>query len=88
MVGKAIQLSKELRDPQGHAVDLIIALTHSRLPNVCFSTCTYHEKNLIFHIQDIDLAKATFCRTASRDARDDITNQHGIDIILGGHGEY
>lgn len=31
----AIELSKELRDPQGdHRVDIIIALTHCRVPNV------------------------------------------------------
>lgn len=30
-----IELSKELRDPQGpHRVDIIIALTHCRIPNV------------------------------------------------------
>jgi 2',3'-cyclic-nucleotide 2'-phosphodiesterase (5'-nucleotidase family) len=35
MVDTAIELSKELRDPNGpHKVDLIIALTHCRLPNV------------------------------------------------------
>jgi 5'-nucleotidase len=35
MVDTAIELSKELRDPEGpHKVDLIIALTHCRLPNV------------------------------------------------------
>lgn len=35
MVDTAIELSKELRDPNGpHKVDLVIALTHCRLPNV------------------------------------------------------
>lgn len=35
MTETAIELSKELRDPNGpHKVDLIIALTHCRLPNV------------------------------------------------------
>lgn len=35
MAETAIGLSKELRDPEGpHKVDLIIALTHCRLPNV------------------------------------------------------
>ncbi|KAJ9115326.1 hypothetical protein QFC24_007035 [Naganishia onofrii] len=34
MVDTAIELSKELRDPKGpHRVDLIIALTHCRVPN-------------------------------------------------------
>lgn len=31
----ALELSKELRDPKGeHRVDIIIAITHSRVPNV------------------------------------------------------
>lgn len=30
----AIELSKELRDPKGEAVDVIIALTHCRVTNV------------------------------------------------------
>lgn len=31
----ALELSKELRDPKGeHRVDIIIALTHCRVPNV------------------------------------------------------
>lgn len=31
----ALQLSKELRDPNGpHGVDIVIALTHCRVPNV------------------------------------------------------
>jgi 2',3'-cyclic-nucleotide 2'-phosphodiesterase (5'-nucleotidase family) len=35
MVDTAIELSKELRDPNGeHKVDIIIALTHCRVPNV------------------------------------------------------
>jgi hypothetical protein len=31
----AIELSKELRDPEGeHRVEVVIALTHCRVPNV------------------------------------------------------
>lgn len=30
----AIELSKELRDPEKEGVDIIIALTHCRVPNV------------------------------------------------------
>ena len=36
----ALELSKELRDPNGeHRVDIIIALTHSRVPNVSRVYC-------------------------------------------------
>lgn len=34
MIDVALDLSKELRDPQGENCDLVIALTHMRLPNV------------------------------------------------------
>ena len=35
MIETAMELSKELRDPKGdHQVDIIIALTHCRVPNV------------------------------------------------------
>jgi 5'-nucleotidase len=35
MVDTAMELSKELRDPEGeHKVEIIIALTHCRVPNV------------------------------------------------------
>ena len=38
MVDTATELSRELRDPDGeHRVDIIIALTHCRVPNVSFS---------------------------------------------------
>lgn len=61
MVSRTQSLSKLLRDPQGpHQVDLIIALTHCRLPN------------------DIDLALALNC---IKDPKD----EHGVDLILGGH---
>ena len=37
----ALELSKELRDPKGpHRVDLIIALTHCRVPNVRSVDCS------------------------------------------------
>lgn len=62
MVEVAKKLSGELRDPKGsHKCDLIIALTHCRLPN------------------DIDLANAL---GATSNAPED---QHGVDLILGGH---
>jgi hypothetical protein len=45
MVDTAIELSKELRDPNGpHKVDLIIALTHCRLPNVSSSRMSMRER--------------------------------------------
>jgi hypothetical protein len=58
-----LELSKELRDPNGpHRVDIIIALTHSRVPN------------------DIRLAKELGA-VSNRDTQ----NEHGIDLIIGGH---
>jgi hypothetical protein len=40
MIDTAKDLSKELRDPKGeHKVDIIIALTHCRVPNVSLITC-------------------------------------------------
>jgi 2',3'-cyclic-nucleotide 2'-phosphodiesterase (5'-nucleotidase family) len=39
MVDTAMELSKELRDPKGeHKVDMIIALTHCRVPNVSLAS--------------------------------------------------
>ncbi|PVF93825.1 Metallo-dependent phosphatase [Serendipita vermifera] len=62
----ALDLSKELRDPNGpHKVDFIIALTHSRVPN------------------DIALAQAIHAR-----AGDSVVNEHGCDILLGGHDHF
>ncbi|TXT12211.1 uncharacterized protein COLE_02621 [Cutaneotrichosporon oleaginosum] len=58
-----LELSKELRDPKGpHRVDIIIAITHSRVPN------------------DIKLAKELGA-VSNRDTQ----NEHGIDLIIGGH---
>ncbi|KIK95089.1 hypothetical protein PAXRUDRAFT_407850 [Paxillus rubicundulus Ve08.2h10] len=65
-VGKG--LSALLRDPAGpHKCDLIIALTHSRIPN------------------DISLARDLFALSPQAQANTDITSQHGVDLLLGGH---
>jgi len=62
------QLSRVLRDPLGpHKCDIIIALTHARIPN------------------DIQLAKQLLALTPSSQSLSDIANEHGVDIILGGH---
>lgn len=38
MKDTALELSQELRDPNGeHQVDIIIALTHCRVPNVSYT---------------------------------------------------
>lgn len=61
MTSCARLLSEELRDPNGpHKVDLIIAITHCRLPN------------------DIDLANETGAVVPA-------PQEHGVDLILGGH---
>ncbi|EJD53251.1 Metallo-dependent phosphatase [Auricularia subglabra TFB-10046 SS5] len=63
-VGK--QLSQKLRDPAGeHKCDIIIALTHARVPN------------------DVALAQTLFARPS--EANPDVANNHGVDIIYGGH---
>lgn len=42
MADTAKDLSKRLRDPEGeHRVDIIIALTHARVPNVCVDGCPH-----------------------------------------------
>ncbi|KAI9466021.1 Metallo-dependent phosphatase [Lactarius psammicola] len=62
------RLSQVLRDPTGpHKCDIIIALTHSRLP------------------KDIQLAKQLLAITPSSQSSSDIANEHGVDIIFGGH---
>ncbi|KAI9509971.1 Metallo-dependent phosphatase [Russula earlei] len=62
------RLSRVLRDPSGpHRCDIIIALTHARVPN------------------DIQLAKQLFALTPSSQSSSNIANEHGVDIILGGH---
>jgi 5'-nucleotidase len=43
MIDTAKELSQELRDPKGeHQVDMIIALTHCRVPNVSLVTYMKH----------------------------------------------
>lgn len=62
------RLSQVLRDPSGrHKCDIIIALTHARLP------------------KDIELAKKLLAITPSLQSSSDIANEHGVDIIFGGH---
>jgi 5'-nucleotidase len=66
-------LSKRLRDPAGeYAVDLIIALTHARVPN------------------DLALGRAlgALSPRAQKDSEKEgksFANEHGADLILGGH---
>ncbi|KAI9446638.1 Metallo-dependent phosphatase [Lactarius indigo] len=68
MVETGKRLSQVLRDPAGpHKCDIIIALTHSRLP------------------KDIQIAKQLHAITPSLQASSDIANEHGVDIIFGGH---
>ncbi|THH15603.1 hypothetical protein EW146_g4905 [Bondarzewia mesenterica] len=68
MAETGINLSKQLRDSTGkYKCDLIIALTHARVPN------------------DIVLAKKLFALTPSAQKNHNIANEHGVDIILGGH---
>ncbi|KAL1746984.1 Metallo-dependent phosphatase-like protein [Schizophyllum fasciatum] len=68
MAKTGIELSQRLRDPQGeHRCDLILALTHSRIPN------------------DIALAKSLYALSPSEQGKTPITNQHGVDLLLGGH---
>ncbi|TFY65463.1 hypothetical protein EVG20_g5580 [Dentipellis fragilis] len=68
MIETGKRLSKLLRDPAGpHKCDMIIALTHARVPN------------------DIRLAKGLLALTPSAQKTHSIENEHGIDIILGGH---
>ncbi|KAF8630348.1 hypothetical protein AX15_002916 [Amanita polypyramis BW_CC] len=61
-------LSRRLRDPQGeYRCDVIVALTHSRLPN------------------DITLAKKLLALSPMAQMNRPITNEHGVDLVLGGH---
>ncbi|KAI0256509.1 Metallo-dependent phosphatase [Lactifluus subvellereus] len=67
------RLSQILRDPSGpHQCDIIVALTHARSQSD-------------FSDQDIRLAKQVFALTPSSQSSSDIANEHGVDIILGGH---
>lgn len=74
MADTARELSKELRDPKGeHKVDMIIALTHCRVPNVCPSRTQADP-------QDIKL-----CNDLGAVSSGDHSNEHGVDLIIGGH---
>ncbi|OWZ73671.1 hypothetical protein AYX14_00816 [Cryptococcus neoformans] len=64
MKDTALELSRELRDPNGkHQVDIIIALTHCRVPN--------------------DIRLATELGAVAD--KPGVENEHGIDLIIGGH---
>jgi 5'-nucleotidase len=77
MIETAMELSKELRDPKGeHQVDIIIALTHCRVPNVCDHS-EAHEADE----QDIALAN----ELGAVADKDGVENTHGVDLIIGGH---
>ncbi|KAF8636482.1 hypothetical protein AX17_003297 [Amanita inopinata Kibby_2008] len=68
MYHAGMNLSRRLRDPEGeYKCDIIIALTHSRLPT------------------DIALAKKLLALSSSAQEKHAIANEHGVDIILGGH---
>ncbi|TFK25066.1 flagellar associated protein [Coprinopsis marcescibilis] len=68
MADTAIDLSKRLRDPEGeYRCDLIIGLTHCRLPN------------------DIRLAKEILAHSPGQQKQASIAEQHGLDLLLGGH---
>ncbi|TRM59377.1 Metallo-dependent phosphatase-like protein [Schizophyllum amplum] len=68
MAEVGLDLSRKLRDPDGeHKCDIVLALTHARIPN------------------DISLAKALHALSPSEQARNSIAEQHGVDILFGGH---
>jgi len=60
-----LRLSRELRGQ--HGCDIVIALTHCRLPN------------------DIPLAKKLFAFTPAHQKAHPIADEHGVDLLLGGH---
>ncbi|KAI0306747.1 Metallo-dependent phosphatase [Multifurca ochricompacta] len=69
------RLSQLLRDPAGqYKCDIIIALSHAR-----------RDELINFSNQDIQLAKRLLALTPSSQSSSDIANEHGVDIILGGH---
>ncbi|KAJ6526896.1 Metallo-dependent phosphatase [Mycena vulgaris] len=69
-IGK--ELSVKLRDPAGeYKCDLIIAVTHCRLP------CRISN--------DITLAQALFALSPTAQAKTNIASEHGVDLLLGGH---
>ncbi|TFK55022.1 Metallo-dependent phosphatase [Heliocybe sulcata] len=68
MAEVGMSLSRRLRDPKGeYKCDLIIALTHSRVPN------------------DIVLAHDLFAASPAAQRKKPVYDNHGVDIILGGH---
>ncbi len=80
MAETALQLSTELRDPTGpHKVDIIIALTHCRLPNASCMNAGRAIKLTVRFVQDIDLANTL---GAVKDAD---SSKHGVDLLIGGH---
>ncbi|KDQ06600.1 hypothetical protein BOTBODRAFT_39511 [Botryobasidium botryosum FD-172 SS1] len=80
------KLSSLLRDPQGeYRCDIIIALTHARLPNVGPKIVLQARNGLditLIPTQDIRLAKALLAHKAPSTKASDT---HGVDLILGGH---
>ena len=80
MVDTALALSKELREEQG--VEVVIALTHCRVPNVsgpCPGVVGSVRGGLGIDRQDIKLAKQL--GAVDRDTSD----SHGVDLLIGGH---
>lgn len=74
----AIELSKELRDPKGpHKVDVIIALTHCRVPNVS----SRGDTRMVADFQDIRLAN----ELGAVADKPGVENEHGVDLLIGGH---
>lgn len=76
-----------LRDPAGpHKVDMIIALTHCRLPNVSPLPSTSFASQLIIGLvrisKDIRLANE-LAATVGQDNK----NEHGVDCLIGGHDQ-
>lgn len=72
MKDAGLELSKRLRDPSGeYRCDIIIALTHARVPN------------------DIQLAKDLFALSPTfQDQTPTFVNEHGVDLLLGGHDHF
>ncbi|TFK22405.1 Metallo-dependent phosphatase [Coprinopsis marcescibilis] len=65
------RLSRKLRDE--HRCDLVIALTHSRCGG------------FLWPLRDITLARDLLALSPSAQATTDITSEHGVDLLLGGH---
>ncbi|KAG5645876.1 hypothetical protein DXG03_005023 [Asterophora parasitica] len=85
MAETGLDLSRRLRDPEGeYRCDLILALTHSRIPNVRVFA-VLRDSPLIKITQDISLAKCLSTRSPSSQKNHPIALSHGVDLILGGH---